>query len=81
MTCEEFAARVTDYLDGSVPFGERIGMWFHKLICHHCRRYLEQMRETVDLMDELDETEPPGEAPGDDLKRDLVEKFRKKQAE
>lgn len=54
MTCEEFSDRVTAYLEGRVPYGERLGMWFHSMLCRHCRNYLRQMAELVDLMSEVD---------------------------
>ncbi|MFB6264821.1 MAG: hypothetical protein ABEL76_14525 [Bradymonadaceae bacterium] len=76
MTCEEFTDRVTDYLEGRVPFGERIGMWMHSIICEHCRRYMEQMRRVVELSDELgerDEREVAG--PDSEMKGELLEEF------
>lgn len=75
MECEEFTDRVTDYLDGRVPYGERIGMWLHSVMCVHCRRYLEQMRQVVDLMGEIDEVDADEGCP-DEVKDDLLEKFR-----
>lgn len=81
MTCEEFAENVTEYLEGNVPFAERIGMWFHTLLCDHCRRYLEQMRQTAELLGQLGEAEPEADSPDDELKRDLIEQFRDKQVE
>lgn len=77
MTCEEFTENVTEYLEGRVPYGERIGMWFHAVLCGPCKRYLEQMREVVDLCDELGEEESRDGAP-EEVKDDLLEKFRHK---
>ena len=75
MTCQEFADRVSDYLEGRVPYGERIGMWFHALMCKPCHRYLQQMRKTVDFMKEVGDREHEQGAP-EDVKEGLMEKFR-----
>jgi len=80
MKCKEFTERVTDYLDGRVPFGEQMGMWLHSAMCVHCRRYLDQMREVADMMGEIEETDAERDCP-DDLKDDLLDDFRAKQAE
>lgn len=80
MDCEEFTDRVSDYLEGRVPFGERLGIWLHSAMCVHCRRYLEQMRETVELMGEVDEQDREEGCP-DDVKDDLLDQFRAEQAD
>lgn len=82
ITCEEFTNRVTEYLEGSVPRGERFGMWLHLVLCHHCRRYLRQMKEVVDLLHDVPHTPQSGSAdklPGADeaTKAQLLEQFRK----
>lgn len=77
ITCEEFAERVTAYLEGAVPMGERMGLWLHKMMCHHCRRYFNQMKLVVDLMGEVPEAEPADE-PDEATKQDLLEQFRRR---
>lgn len=80
MECDEFTDRVTDYLEGRVPFGERLGIWLHSAMCVHCRRYLNQMREVVDLMGEIDGADAEKGCP-DDVKEDLLSKFEAEQTE
>ena len=75
ITCEEFADKTSDYLEGRVPYGERVGMWIHTLMCEPCRRYLEQVRQTVDFIQEVGEREHDEGAP-DEVKEDLMEQFR-----
>jgi predicted anti-sigma-YlaC factor YlaD len=79
ITCEEFAQRVTAYLEGTVPMGERLGLWLHKTMCPHCRRYFNQMKLVVDLMGEVPEVDPAG-CPDEAAKKDLLEKFRQRQS-
>ena len=38
----------SDELEGSGP-GKRIAVWFHLLICKHCRRYRDQIGGIGDL--------------------------------
>ena len=80
MTCKEFADRVSDYLDGRVPYGERIGIWLHALMCEPCRRYMDQMRQTIDYMHEVGESEHDEGCP-DEVKEELMEQFRSKSSD
>ncbi len=77
ITCEEFAERVTAYLEGTVPMGERMGLWLHKMMCHHCRRYFNQMKLVVDLMGEVPEV-TPSDCADAATKQELLEKFRQR---
>ncbi len=72
ITCEHMTNRITDYLEGTVPRGERIGMWLHLLLCHHCRRYVRQMRRVIDMMGDLAEpqTRPVRPRPGHQARAD-----------
>jgi predicted anti-sigma-YlaC factor YlaD len=79
ITCEEFAQRVTAYLEGTVPMGERMGLWLHKVMCHHCRRYFNQMKLVVDLIGEVPEVDTAG-CPDQATKQDLLEEFRQRRA-
>ncbi len=78
ITCEQMTNRITEYLEGTVPRGERIGMWLHLLICHHCRRYLRQMKRAIAMMGELADT--PGAAVDETTKQDLLAQFREHQS-
>lgn len=43
MRCLEFARRVTDHLEGTLPADDRDRAERHLAVCHDCARYLEQM--------------------------------------
>jgi anti-sigma factor ChrR (cupin superfamily) len=78
ITCEEFTDRITAYLEGSVPMGERMGLWMHALLCKHCRRYLRQFEAVIELVGELDRAQP---AELDEATRQrLLELFRQQHA-
>lgn len=80
MTCEEFAQKVSDYLDGRIPYGERVGVWVHMIMCEHCRRYYRQMREAVDLIQQSGDKGEDKECPSD-LKEDLMAEYRNRHDE
>lgn len=74
MTCDEFTSLITDYLDGRVPHGDRIGMWIHKLMCVRCRNYYRQFEELIAFM------RAHGKAPEQPLpepqRNELIERFK-----
>jgi hypothetical protein len=77
ITCEDFAQRVTAYLEGATPISERMGMWLHKTMCHHCRLYLDQMKFVVNLMEDVPDRDP-ADGPAQGNKQDLLETFRQR---
>lgn len=77
MSCEEFTSLVTDYLDGRVPHGKKIGMWMHRMMCVRCRNYLRQIRELVTFIETHDEA--PVIPVDDAIRSELLDRFRKQQ--
>ena len=66
LTCKEFVEIVTDYLEGSMTFWERIRFHLHLGLCFGCRVYLRQMRQTIQTVGRLPE-EPVPPAVRDEL--------------
>ena len=48
--CKDIADEVNDYIDGDLPLGKRVGLFFHLLICSCCRNYLQQIRSTISVI-------------------------------
>lgn len=62
LTCEDVNDFLIDYLDGTLDENMRERFEAHIAKCEQCRRYLEQYRQTVDMVKEFDEMpEPPDE--------------------
>jgi anti-sigma factor RsiW len=61
LVCREFVELVTDYLDGTLPEGERVRFEAHLAECDGCAGYLEDMRRLVGSLHEVPEP-PPDEA-------------------
>ena len=45
--CRDIAEEASNYLDGDLPMGKRVGMFLHLVICSYCRRYIKQIRQTI----------------------------------
>lgn len=71
MTCRELVGIVTDYLEGTMPQVERRRFEAHLDTCPYCVNYVEQMRETVATLGELNE-----ESIAPDAREALLDAFR-----
>lgn len=49
-TCRDMSERVTDYLERTLPLRDRLGARWHLALCPACRRYYDQMRQTIRLL-------------------------------
>lgn len=67
-SCREVTRLGSDALDRSLPFGQRLAVRFHLLICVWCRRYLRQIvflrRAVRSRPDTLTEGGPSLDSPG-----------------
>jgi predicted anti-sigma-YlaC factor YlaD len=71
LTCKEWVEMVTNYLEGRMPFLQRLRFHLHLGMCLGCRNYLQQIRQTIRLMGELPKQSPPPE-----VQAELVRRFR-----
>jgi anti-sigma factor RsiW len=58
LVCREFVELVTDYLEGTLPEGERARMDAHLAECDGCSGYLEDMRRLVGTLNATPEPLP-----------------------
>ena len=59
MACRELVEVITEYFEGTLPEPDRMRFEAHLAVCSSCRRYLEQMRQTVDVLGGLTEDSIP----------------------
>jgi anti-sigma factor RsiW len=71
LSCRELVELVTDYLEGALPEEEHLRFDDHIARCGGCGIYLEQIRQTIDLLGHLPEDGLTPEA-----ERELLEAFR-----
>jgi anti-sigma factor RsiW len=55
LSCRELVRLVTDYLEGELPERDRRRFEQHIRRCDGCTTYLQQMRETIELLGGLSE--------------------------
>lgn len=48
--CRELVELITEYLEGSLPTADVVAVEAHLAGCPACRRYLAQMRATIDAL-------------------------------
>lgn len=49
MTCRDALDFLADYLDGRLPWRQRISFDFHLFLCRNCRDYLDGYRKTIQV--------------------------------
>lgn len=71
LTCKELVELVTDYLEEMLTPEERARFETHVMGCEGCSRYVEQMRQTIQLTGMLTEDDVT-----DPARQKLLETFR-----
>jgi anti-sigma factor RsiW len=71
LTCRQVIEIISDYLEDTLPPGDRRRVEEHLAACEGCTNYLEQMRETIRITGMLTEEQVP-----DEQKRQLLRAFR-----
>jgi hypothetical protein len=59
LACRDLVLLVCDYLDGDPPPGWRASIDDHLNACDGCTAYLEQIRQTVALLEQIDAIQHP----------------------
>jgi hypothetical protein len=54
LACRQAVRLISDYLDGDLPPGWRDSVTEHLSACDGCTAYLDQIRQTVDLLEQID---------------------------
>jgi predicted anti-sigma-YlaC factor YlaD len=76
-SCEELTEQLTDYLEGRLPYGEKIGIWIHLMMCEHCRRYYNQFKDTIDYAGELD-SDAESDSLDEETKESIMDAYRER---
>ena len=77
LSCKDVTQLISESMDHSLPFGKRVGVRLHLLICRFCARYERQLlliRETVRRLAATGEK--PGEPHGGTLSAEARERIR-----
>ena len=71
MNCEQFTRSVSDFLERSLRFSDRMAVLLHVAMCKGCRAYIEQMRLSILALGAL--RKPVEAGPGFDS---LLQRYR-----
>jgi len=58
-SCKEVTEHSSDYIDRNLPWWKRPGYWLHLAMCVHCRRYVKQLKLTINTISKTPEATPP----------------------
>jgi predicted anti-sigma-YlaC factor YlaD len=72
LVCQQAVELVTDYLEGKLSRRQKRRFEAHLRACPNCRAYLEQIRQTIEV---LGQVEPETLAP--ETRDDLIDLFRR----
>ncbi len=61
LKCRDLAELSSDYLNGELSRRRRLSVRLHLLLCRHCRRFMRQLKLTIDSVGRLPENEFPAE--------------------
>jgi anti-sigma factor RsiW len=59
MSCQELVELVTNYLEGLLPEDERARFEAHLAGCEGCTNYVQQMKQTLNIVGKLTEDHVP----------------------
>ncbi len=69
MTCKDIADFLSEYLDRTLPWSQRLVFRLHLLLCRDCRRYLDSYQKTDHAICQLKD---PGTSQEESVPEDLV---------
>lgn len=63
LSCRDLAHKyASDYLDSQLGWRRRVAVWFHLLLCEHCRRFVAQLRRVRGLLRDKPSSDRPDPA-------------------
>lgn len=65
LQCHEVADQMSDYVDGVLPWRQRLAIRLHLALCVFCRTAVRQLRATITVLGQFGQSQPPVDA--DDL--------------
>lgn len=71
LSCQELTELLTEYLEGSMPWIQRIRFQVHLGLCGGCRNYLRQMKLTIQTLGKL-----PVEPIPPEIRVEMLHQFR-----
>ena len=73
LSCKDITEKANSYIDEELPFFTRMKVKLHLSMCVHCKRYVEQLRTTIQALSKLN---PIDEPVSEKLVDDVVSKLK-----
>ncbi len=61
LTCKKLIENGSEYLEGDMSRWQRFKYKMHLFMCTHCKRYIQQLKQTIAMIGLLPKQEPPAE--------------------
>lgn len=72
LSCKDITEHANAYLEKDLSFSKRLSVGLHLFICVNCRRYVQQLRITIQTLGLMKEEAHPDE----DFTKQLTEQFK-----
>jgi predicted anti-sigma-YlaC factor YlaD len=59
MSCREVTELASQYVDRDLPIAKRMAIRMHVAMCAHCRRFVRQLRATLELLHTIGKPSEP----------------------
>lgn len=53
LTCRDIATQASDHIDKKLSFRESLSYGMHLLLCAYCRKFVRQLRTSIDVSRQL----------------------------
>ncbi|WP_223670598.1 zf-HC2 domain-containing protein [Kangiella shandongensis] len=50
LSCKQIVEHGSDYIEKDMGFWRKVEMKLHLMICVHCRRYVRQLKRTINML-------------------------------
>lgn len=54
LKCKDIPETAEQLQDGTLSFGQRLSLYFHLVMCGHCRRYISQLKMMLGMISQSD---------------------------
>jgi hypothetical protein len=72
LSCKDITENANAYLEKDLPLSKRLSVRMHLFMCVHCRRYVDQLRITIQTLGLMKEEHPLDE----EYTQQLLERFK-----
>ncbi len=71
LTCKKLVENGSEYLEGDMSRWQRFKFKMHLFMCTHCKRYIEQLKQTISMIGIS-----PKQAPSEELHQKLAKEYQ-----